>query len=165
MVSHPMPITYIKHRGFLDVSKLIQSVRGWFVSNRYDFHFSKQKYTGPAGAAEQELEMFGERKMTEYVQFKITLLMRIWDLKEVEVVKDGEKIKATTGRIAIELGGELMLDYRNRFGGNKFLQGLQDFYHKYIIKATIEEVWEEGWFLYVVDLGKLIRKQFQHEVI
>lgn len=165
MVSHGMPTTYIKHKGFLDVSKLIQSVRGWFISNRYDFHFSKEKYAGPATSAEQELELFGEREMTEYVKFKITLLMRIWDLKEVEVVKDGEKIKATTGRIAIELGGELILDYRKRFGGNKFLQGLQDFYHKYIIKATIEEVWEEGWFLHVVDLGKLIRKQFQHEVV
>jgi hypothetical protein len=164
-ITHDMPTTYIKHKGFLDVSKLIQSIRGWFIDKKYDFHFSKQKYAGPVGAAEQELEMYGEREMTEYVKFKIKLLIRIWDIKDVEVVKDGEKIKTTTGRVAIELGGNLLLDYRARFKGNKALQFLQAFYHKYIIKATLEEVWEEEWFMHVGDLGKLIRKQFQHEII
>ncbi|MEM4263924.1 MAG: hypothetical protein QW666_03475 [Candidatus Woesearchaeota archaeon] len=162
-VTRKLAITYIKHKGFLDVSKLIQSIRGWFLDNRYDFHFPKHKYAGPAGAAEQELEMYGERKMTEYVQFKISLLIRLYDLKDVEVVKNGEKIMSSTGRAAVEITPMMTLDYAKRFGGSVFMQTLQDIYHRYVIRTTIDDIWEDNIYMQVTDLAKLIKKQFQQE--
>lgn len=164
-IEKKLPATYIKHKGYLDASNLIRSIRGWFLKNRYDFHFPKQKYAGPAGSVEGEIEMYGERKMTEYVKFKISILIRLYDLKEVEIVKNGEKLKSSTGRAAIDISPIIFLDYRKRFGGNVILQALQDFYHRYVIKTTIDLIWESDIFLHVVDLAKLIRKQFQQEVV
>lgn len=165
VIERSMPTMYIKHKGFLDVSKLVQSIKSWFKENKYTLHFPTHKFAGPIGAAEQEIKMYGERKMTEYVKFKITILMRFWDLKEVEVIKDGKKIKACTGRVAIDIDGLMALDYLKRFGGNKLLQSLQDIYHRYIIRTTIENIWDDEIFIHLVGLGKLIREQFQHEII
>ena len=67
--------------------------------------------------------------------------------------------------LGIDLGGTLHLDYRKRFGGNKLVQALQDIYHKYIIRTTIEDVWEDELIIQIIELGKLIREQFHHDTI
>ena len=165
-INHPLPMSYIKHKGYFDISKLLQSIRKWFLDRDYDFHFTKHKFKIPSPAGvEQEIELHGERKINEYVKFNIKLFMRFFDLKEVELVKEGQKIKTNSGRVAIEISASMIFDYENRFGGSKFVQAAQDFYHKFVIKRTIEEEWEDQLFMKMIDLMKLMRKQFEHEAV
>ncbi len=165
-VPHPLPSSVIKHKGYFDLSKLLNSIKDWFSEQEYDFHFTKHKYKIPSPAGiEQEIELFGERKINEYVKYTIKLTVRVFELKEVEMVKEGQKIKTNSGRLAIEIGGSMLFDYENRFGGSKTMQAVQDFYHKLVIKRTIEDQWEDDLFLKIVDLMKLMRRQFQHETI
>ena len=91
--------------------------------------------------------------------------MRVFDFKEVEMLKEGKKVMMNTGRIAVELSGSMTLDFENRFGGNKFFQALQDFYHKHIIHRDIGDVWEDDLMLKIVNLGKLIREKCQQEAL
>jgi len=81
------------------------------------------------------------------------------------LIKDGKKIKADSGRIAIDIDGELTLDYQGRFGGSKAMQTLQDFYHRYIIRQDIGDYWEDEIVIRMVNLGKLIREQCQQEAL
>ena len=156
-----MPTIYIKHKGIFNLSEIIQGIKSFLEGDSFKMHFPKHKIKKD----EHEIKIYGERKMNEYVKFTIKLLIRIFDWKEVEIIKDGEKVKADSGRIAIDLDGVLELDYQGRFGGSKFMQGLQDFYHKYIIHRDIGDYWEDELMMRIVNLGKLIRGQCQHEAL
>jgi hypothetical protein len=148
-----MPTMFLKHRGLFSHAKLVQGIQKWFVENQYRFHAPKYKLK----ANEAEYEIEGERNITEYIKFIIKLHIWIRDMSDVEVVKNGEKIKMNEGAINLDLTADYELDYAKRFGGNKFFQWLQDFYHNYVIRQTISDVWEDDLFLKMSELMGTIK--------
>jgi hypothetical protein len=165
MKENPTPTLYIKHKGFFDLSKLMKNVRSWLTSHNYEFQEGTYKYKTSQIGIEMEWKVTGTVKINEYVKHKIECWVRTWDMRDVEVVSEGEKKNMTTGRIAVEVSSVYTLDYQKRFKGSKFLQGLEEFYHRYIIKHTIEEKWEDFIYMRVNQLAKLIRETFAHEVV
>lgn len=155
-----MPIIYVKHRGLFNHAALVKGIQQWFVENNYKFHAPKYKIK----ASEAEYEIESERDVTEYVRFKISTHIWARDIVDVEVVKDGEKKKMQEGYIQMDVTGELEYDYDTRFGGNKFMQWLQDFYHQYIIKETIADVWEDDLILKMNQLVAAVKKLLGTEV-
>lgn len=155
-----MPTIFLKHRGLFNHAELVKGIQQWFVDNNYKFHAPKYKLK----ASEAEYEIESERDITEYVKFRI--MVHIWahDIVDVEVVRDGERKKMQEGYIRMEITGEGELDYAKRFGGSKFMQWLQDFYHKYVIKQTIEQVWEDDLFLKLNELTARIKSLLGIEV-
>ena len=159
------PTMYVKYRGIFNLSEVLQAIREWYRADDYEFHLKKHKFKIPSPAgAEQEIDMHGEKKVTDYVRFHIDVFMRCWDLRDVELVKDGQKIKTNDGKIAIEISGKYELDWQKRFEGNKFLQALQDFYHDYIIKWKIKDYWEDMHLLKMEQLRRRIKEKIGHEV-
>ena len=155
-----LPVIYLKHRGLFNHSQLVKGIQQWLVDNNYKFHAPKYKLK----ASEAEYEIEGERDVTEYVRFRIMLHIWARDITDVEIVKDGEKKKMQDGYIQMEITGTLEMDYNARFGGNKFMQWLQDFYHDYIIKQTIGDVWEDDLFLKLNQLTGAIKSILGTEV-
>lgn len=155
------PVIYIKHKGNFDFNKLCQDIKAWFDENGYDFYAPKHKHK----AEEEEVKFYGERKITGYIKFIINVDMRVWDFKTVEIIKDGEKVKTNYGRIALEVIPVYILDYENRFKGNKLLQAVQDFYHKYVIKRKLEDYWEDELFLQASNLIRVIKKDLEYEAM
>jgi hypothetical protein len=158
--SDPSPTLYLKHKGTFNHKLLVSSIQKWFDDNSYKFHAPKYKLK----ADEAEYEIKTERDITEYVRYVITVHMWIRDLKEVEVIRDGEKHKLDEGYINAEVGGELQFDYAKRFKGNKFVQWLHDIYQKYIIRQTIKDVWEDDLMLKQVELLAVIKDVLGIEV-
>ncbi len=149
-----MPVTYVKHRGVFSHQQLVKGIQHWFGENKYTFHAGKYKVK----PNEAEYEVTGERKVNEYVKFELSVRIWIRDMSEVEVVQDGEKRKMNEGAVQVEVTGSYDLDYAERFGGSKFMQWLQDFYHKYVIRQTIEEVWEDDLYVKIVQLSNTIKE-------
>ncbi len=160
-----MPAMNVKFRGIFNFSEVMQSIKNWFKSYDYEFAEPTHKWKVPSEGVEAEIKMSGDRKMNEYVKYYINVSIRTWDMKDVEVIKDGQKTKLQEGKISIDIDGKLELDWQNRFSGNKFLQNLQDFYHKFIIKQDIGDRWEDDLLIKVMDLTKIIRTKIGHESI
>lgn len=160
-----MPTTYIKFKGIFSYSEVMQAIRKWFKDYDYEFHEPKHQWKAPAEGIEAEIKIKGDRKVNEYVRYYIEVFIRTFDMKEVEVVKDGQKMKMNDGRILVEVGGKLELDWQNRFGGNKFLQNLQNFMNKYILKQDIGEHWEDDLLFKIMDLTKMVREKLGHEAL
>jgi hypothetical protein len=155
-----MPTLFLKHRGTFELAKLVRTIQQWFTDNNYKFHAPKYKYK----ANEAELELYGEREITEYAQFRILLHLWARELTDVEVVQDGEKKKMQHAFVNLYMNGEIRFDYTKRFGGNKFFQWLQDFYHEYVIMRTITDVWEDDLLLKMNQLMAAIKDAFKMEV-
>ena len=160
-----MPGTNVKFRGIFNYSEFMQSIKNWFKDYDYEFQEPTHKWKVPSEGVEAEIKMTGERKVNEYVKYHITVSIRIWDMKDVEVVKDGQKMKLQDGKVSVDVEGKLEFDWQNRFGGNKFLQHAQDFLHKFIIKQDIGDWWEDDLLIKTMDLTKTIRHKLGHEAI
>lgn len=152
-----MPLTFVKHRGLFSYAEFINGIRNWFRENNYEFHEPKHQWKAPPEGVEVEIRINGNRKVNEYVKYHINMFLKIYDMKDVEVVKDGQKVKMQDGKVTVEISGKLELDWQNRFGGNKFLQGLQDFLHQFIIKQDIGDHWEDDLLFKLMDLTRAIR--------
>ena len=46
--------------------------------------------------------------MNEFVKFRLEVSFHLWDMTEIEVVKDGKKKLLTNARLEIKLGGKLI---------------------------------------------------------
>ncbi|MBN1644907.1 hypothetical protein JW851_02620 [Candidatus Woesearchaeota archaeon] len=155
------PDIFVKHKGNFDFDKVCQDIKSWYDEEGYEFHATKHKHK----PAEEELKFHGERKITGYVKFYIYLLIRIRELKTVEIIKEGKKIEINNGLIAFNITPAYKLDYENRFGGNKWLIALQDIYHKYIIKRKLEDYWEDELYFQANDLIRAIKTSLEYEAM
>ncbi len=165
------PVTLIKHRGFFDYSKLLQAIRKWYVDDDYDvinLPMYKQKFAGPTGV-EHEFKIHGEKNVTEYVKFEMDVELRVYNMRDIEVIRDGKKIKTQDGQIQIAVQPKLVLDWQKRFKGpppwKKFLESLDDFYRNYIIKYKIVDYWDDLCLLKGSQLARLIKDTLGQEVV
>jgi hypothetical protein len=152
--SMTMPTMYVKHRGLFDHKAFVKCIQDWFVDNKYEFHMGKYKLK----AAEAEYEHRGTRDITEYVRFQISTHIWIRDIVDVEVVRDGEKVKLQEGAIQCEIYGQVIFDYGRMFGGSKFMQWLHRFYKSYIVRQTYHDVWEDDCILKMQELVARIKE-------
>jgi len=158
-----LPISTIKYIGFVDERKLLTTIRAWLIDEGFEFKEPTYKNKVSAEGLEIEIRIEGEKKVTSYVKFFITLQMWIREIKEVPVVKDGVQQLAKEGKVWIESAGYLELDWQDRFGGSKLLQAIQDFYHKVILKKTIEVKWWDILYYKIYKLNSVIRNALGFE--
>ena len=171
MVDLDQPVQFVKHRGFFNYSDLLQAVRNWFIDENFDLldmPMYKQKFPGPTGT-EHEFRMRGKKNITEYVKYDLEFSMRVYNLRDVEIIQDGKKIKVQDGQIWVEIIPILILDWQDRFKGSgpfaPFLKSLDEFYRKYIIKYTIGDYWEDMILLKSLQLTRLIKEKLGQEVM
>ena len=155
---------FIKYKGIFDLLGLFKMMRDFIMEQGYqwDEQVVKHKVPGPSGA-EDQYKWTAWKKVTEYTKFHIETYMHIWDLKEIEVVKSGKKTVMYQGRILIRIIPMVELDYNNRFEGSKFMLALRDWFHEYVWKHEIEDIWEDGLYYYTYKYHKAIKEYLEFE--
>lgn len=171
MVEYDLPVTLVKHRGFFDFFVLLQSIRKWFVDDDFDtfnIPLHLQKFPGITGV-EHLIKIHGEKKITEYVKFHIDVQIRVVNMREVEIIREGKKFKTQDGSLDIEIVPKLELDWQKRFSGPKpwkgFLEALDVFYRKYIIKYKISDYWEDMILMKSTQLARVIKETIGQEIL
>jgi hypothetical protein len=101
----------------------------------------KEKIKGDS--KEVEIEWKGNSKVTDYFKFEIKVEFRILGLTDVELVKDGQKLKTNKGDVEIKLKGTLVRDYDGKFEKSSSQKFMRSIYEKWIIPARINEYEEK----------------------
>lgn len=125
----------IRYKGVFDFEGLYRMMHAWIINKRFLFHekLYKDKVYTPFGN-ELEIEWEAEKKVTEYIKQHIAIKFHLWDFAEVEVIKDGKKVKMTKSRMEIKFDATLEFDYMKKFEkGGKFAEKLGKFYQEKII--------------------------------
>lgn len=168
---YDMPITYIRHRGFFDYSKLLHAIRGWFVQDDFDslnIPMHKQKSISPMGV-DHDFKIRGDKKVTEYVKFHIEVFVRLFNIRDVEIIQDGKKIKLQDAQLIIEIIPSIEFDWQGRFKGagafKPFIEFLDKLYRGYIIKYKIGDYWEDMLLLKASQLARVIKETLGQEVM
>ena len=130
----------IKHRGFFDFKELYNFL--YAILSDWEYNVDEMTYSEKArGADAKEIEINWEaaRKVSDYYKFVITADWRILNMKEVEVVRDGKKVKTNNGEVEIKVAGYLVRDYEEKWSGTPFLKFIRGIYDKYIMRKTAED--------------------------
>jgi len=157
----------LKYDGLFDLDNLYRLIQEWIVNQEFYFEEKtvKHKVPSPAGA-EKDYDFHGWRNINEYAKFYIRVYIKIYNLKYIEVIKEGKKKKLTKAQLKIYIKGELELDYKNRFEKNKFLIALKKFYNKYILKegeGIIGGVWWDQLYYHIYKLHAVIKEYLDME--
>jgi len=158
-----LPMMTIRHRGFFSQPDLLKVIQGWLMSDGWFPNVIFKEKAATLGKDFYILINAG-KKMSEYVKFDLEVLIKIYGLREVELIKDGKKIKTGEGHVQIELVPTIELDWQNRFNGNKFLQALHDLLRNHILKYKISDYWEDMMIMNMEDLARKIRDSLGQEV-
>lgn len=148
----------VRYKGIFDMEGLYRLIVQWLKSRRYWFHETtyKHKIPSPFGV-EEEIRFRAERKVDEYHEYDVDIYFHLWNMQEVEVIKDGKKVKLIKARLDITITGTMTLDYQGRFDKSPFYQKLRHFYHAYMIKDKIEFVWYDTFYYRLIKLQALIK--------
>jgi len=124
----------LNYSGLFSVTDLYQLVDNWLREYAYDKYEKKnEEIVTPAGK-DIILELRPWMKITDYAKNEIRIRMFMKDVKEVEVEKDGAKIKLNQGDIQIILDGYTVTDYENRWESKPVFVFLRTVFDKYIFK-------------------------------
>lgn len=129
----------VTHRGYFNFREVYNFVHEWFKDENYDVIEKEYKEKMVQVGKDVEIKWDCFKKLTDYFRNLIKLRWEIRNMVEVEVEKDGKKVKMNKGEIKITFEAILESDYERRWENSplwKFMRGLYD---EYVIRLTKEE--------------------------
>lgn len=145
----PSPGLVLNYNGVFDFDRLYEQLKEWFAENQYDFQETEFTEKSKDLGYEYKYVFTGERKVTEYYKFKVSLTA---EMKRINSLSKN----LANGQVRIIFSGKLELDYRNKWQKNSFLNFLFKLYNKYLIRDQIEDYKHElyGEIANLHDLAK-----------
>lgn len=135
--------TITRFMGAFNKTALIKTIRDYLTDEGYRVSEPVLKHKVGGDGTDIGVTLVADKKQTHYARFNIRVQLSISDMKDVEIIREGEKTKMQHGRVELKVEGDLELDYKKRFEQNKFMEGLRKFYHDFIIKTEIEDEWQD----------------------
>jgi hypothetical protein len=132
--------TKIKYTGLFSFNDLYNLLYDFLTD--YNYFVTEEGYTEKVRAEGKEIEVkwLCLKKVTDYFRYRIKITMRLFRLLEVEITKEGKKVKMNKGDLEIKFTAILERDYENKFEISPFHKFLRAVYEKYIIKNRIEQM-------------------------
>ena len=143
MGDSPQPSTTITHNGFFDSAALTNAIRDWYLKNDYFVQVPSHKQEIKETGRKYDQDWKGEKKITEYVKYKVDVTVHVHNINDVEVIKDGQKIRTSEAQVFVKVDPILELDWQKKFSGTKFLSWLDKIFREKILKYKIGDYWED----------------------
>jgi len=107
----------IRAKGLFDFEGVYKLISDWLISSRQmEFHETRYKdKIDTALGNEIEIEIYADRRVSEFIKYRIDIKYHLWESKEVKVVIDGQSVKRMQGRMDINISGKVLVDWQDRF--------------------------------------------------
>ena len=141
LIIDQMKLTY---EGVFDLNGLYRTIDSWFYEKGYDrWELKNYEVDNPDGTKDVELELLPWKKTTDYFKNIIRLRVKCVALKDVEIEKEGAKVKLKHGKVMIIFDAYLESDYENRWEKKPLFYFLRSFFDKFVYKVHTER-YEQG---------------------
>jgi len=149
----------IRYKGIFDINELYRIIHDWLISKGYQVHESKYKSIAlQTGGKERTFDWNAHRKMTEFITIWIRLHFQFQDIMEVEVVKDGKKVKLQKGLVMVRIEHHLEFDFSERMGRTAVGVAIVAFMQKVMWKKKIDSLWEDKLRFKCYELMNVIKE-------
>jgi len=104
------------------------------------YRIQEKNYTeGIKGDSKKtEIRWIALKKVSDYFRYMIQVDWLVLDMKNVEVQKEGKKVKMNSGDAELRIKGILTKDYEHKWEDNPFFKILRGIYDRYIIRSRVE---------------------------
>ncbi len=128
-----------QQQGLFDFKELYKFMYRWLTSQEYDV--DETEYTEKVKPTGKELfvEWRCRRRISDYFRFQIRVLITVLGMTDVDVAKDGMRLKLNRGEIRLDVQGFLEKDYENRWESSPIAKFLRGVYDRYIIRSRVLE--------------------------
>ena len=135
----------LKHTGIFDYKEFYRFCYNWLIDK--DYFLVEKEYTEKIQQNGKEVVIKWEarRKISDYFRFFIKADWRILGMKDVEVVKDGNKLTLNKGEAEIKIEATVEKDYEHRWENTSFYKFLRTMYDRYLIRSRIEQYEMKIW--------------------
>ena len=130
----------ISYKGVFSFKDFYQFCYDW-LTQEPEFKIAEGKYSEKiAGDSKNiDVEWGGKKDVTDYFQYKIKVVFKITELKDIEINQEGIKIKTNTGKVDLSIKGDLFRDYKGKFERGASRKFMRAIYEKWVIPSRIEQ--------------------------
>lgn len=129
----------LTYEGLFDAKELFAIIDKYFREKGYDKRELRNiEQVKPEGKY-VEIEILPWKKTTDYVRNEIWMRMVMSEVKEVEVEKDGVKVKLNQGKIQVVIDGYYTTDYENRWEQKPTFFLVRTLFDKYFLKSYTDK--------------------------
>ena len=134
----------IRFKGIFDYNLVYNSMRKFFDMKRYDFFEKAYKHKGRGPQTELEHIWYIQHELNEHIMNSYSIYMKINNFQYVYIKDENGKIKQmVSGRLFIDITPSVILDYNDRWRTSEFKKKLLEFYHEFILKKEIDEIYHD----------------------
>ncbi len=129
----------IKQGGIFHFKDFYSFMYDWIISEGYDL--TEKKYSEKVVGDAKEIEIIWQtyKKVSDYFRFQFEIRWIILGMKDVEVQREGKKIKMNSGTLEVSFKAVLEKDYEHRWEDKPMFKFLRGIYDRYIIRNRIDE--------------------------
>jgi hypothetical protein len=125
----------IRFKGVYDFEGAYRYVHDWLKRRAYRFHEKKYKdKPDTALGSETEIDLYGEKEVSEYYQYLVEVSFHTWETKDVMVNEGGKQARRSRGRVEIQISGNVITDWQKRYSGTKVKEMMGKFLDKVVLK-------------------------------
>ncbi len=134
---------FTKYSGALDMVDLLNVIKTWFGKRYYDVAEKEHSEAVKSAGKEITLEFEADRKITEYVRFKINVKIYILRLIDILVEAPEGKVKKQQGEVEISIKSWMVKNYKGTFKKkekSKIQEFFRQIYERFIGKKHLDDL-------------------------
>src|SRR3989344_3179423 len=125
----------IKYEGLFNATELYKLIDKWLNEKAFDKReLRNQEHVKPDGKY-VELVLMPWKKISDYARHVIRLEIRVFNLKDVVIERDGQRVKMNQGRMDILMDAYLDTDYEDRWEQKPFYFFMRTLFDKFIYRT------------------------------
>lgn len=130
----------IKWSGVFDVGEFYIRLKQWFAQEGYGDelkNFKEIKFVQRVKQAGKEIEIkwIGEKNVSDYFAYAVTITIAASQLKDVEIQRNGKKLKMNSGSLDIRLFADFITNAKGKWKKGSFMKKL---YERFVVKERMD---------------------------
>ena len=127
----------LEYEGLFDSPELFKFIEDWFKTHGYEKHEIKNIERVTEKGKQVQLEQMPYRDINDYTRFEVYMRIRINDLTEAKIKRQGKEFKTNKGTVSVNMDAFLATDIRYRWEGHPFRFFLRTIFTRFINKEYI----------------------------
>jgi hypothetical protein len=129
----------LNYSGIFHLNDLYKMIDGWLYEKGYDKFEKKSEEQVLETGRKIEMELRPWKKTTDYAKNEIRLRIFVDNMVDVEIERDGKKVKMHKGDIQMIFDAFLETDYEHRWENKPMYYFLRSLVDKYIFRIYTEK--------------------------
>ncbi len=125
----------LSYKGLFRITDLYQMIDNWLREKGYDKREIRNQEHVTKEGKYVELEMQPWKKITDYANTLIRIEVKMFNVTDVIIEKEGKKMKYNKGRIHVRLDAYLETDYEHRWEQRPIYFFIRTLFDKYVYSS------------------------------